>query len=117
MLFYEVSGQGPYFGQVVWFTLYHPEKLPSAVDPYVNEIRRVSNVLDRVLQDKEFLVGGKFSFADTAFVTWYTIVVLFPERINLEADFPRLNSWLERMKLCPAIAKILNDREEAMKAK
>jgi glutathione S-transferase len=83
-LFYQVSGQGPYFGQAVWFTLYHPEKLPSAVDRYVNEIRRVSGVLDRVLQDKEFLVGGKFSYADAAFVTGYSIMFLWADRFNLE---------------------------------
>jgi len=29
-LFYQVSGQGPYFEQAVWFSLYHPEKLLSA---------------------------------------------------------------------------------------
>ncbi|SPO06931.1 related to glutathione S-transferase [Cephalotrichum gorgonifer] len=48
-LYYQVSGQGPYFGQAVWFTLYHPEKLPGVVDRYVNEIRRVSGILDRAL--------------------------------------------------------------------
>jgi len=116
-LFYQVSGQGPYFGQAVWFTLYHPEKLPSAVDRYVNEIRRVSGVLDRVLQDKEFLVGGKFSYADAAFVTGYAIMFLWADRFNLETEFPHLNTWLERIKVRPAIAKILQDREAAIKAK
>jgi glutathione S-transferase len=116
-LYYQVSGQGPYFGQAVWFTLYHSEKLPSAVDRYVNEIRRVSGVLDRALQDKEFLVGGKFSYADAAFVTWYAIVFLFADKFNLETDFPLLNAWLERIKARPAIAKILQDRDAAMKAK
>jgi glutathione S-transferase len=101
----------------VWFTLYHSEKLPSAVDRYVNEIRRVSGVLDRALQDKEFLVGGKFSYADAAFVTGYAIVFLFADRFNLETDFPLLNAWLERIKARPAIAKILQDRDAAMKAK
>jgi glutathione S-transferase len=116
-MYYQVSGQGPYFGQAVWFTLYHPEKIPSAVDRYVNEIRRVSRVLDRALQDKEFLVGGKFSYADAAFVMWYAIVSLFADRINLETDFPTLNTWLERIKARPAIAKILQDRAAALKAK
>lgn len=116
-LYYQVSGQGPYFGQAVWFTLYHPEKLPSAVDRYVNEIRRVSGVLDRVLQDKEFLVGGKFSYTDAAFVTWYAVLSLFADRFNLEMEFPLLNAWLERSKARPAIAKILQDRDAAMKAK
>jgi glutathione S-transferase len=114
-LYYQASGQGPYFGQAVWFTVYHPEKLPVIIDRYVNEVRRVSGVLDRVLQGKRFLVGGKFSYADAAFVTWYVIVFLFADRINLETDFPTLNSWFEAMKLRPAIAKILKDREMAMK--
>lgn len=100
----------------MWFTLYHPDKLPSAVDRYGNEFRRVSGVLDRALQDKEFLVRSKFSYAD-AFVTWYAIVFLFADRLNLETDFPLLNAWLERIKARPAIAKILRDRDAAMKAK
>jgi glutathione S-transferase len=116
-LYFQVSGQGPYFGQAVWFTVYHPEKIPSVIDRYVSEIRRVSGVLDRTLQKKEFLVGGKFSYADAAFVTWYGILLLFAEKINLETDFPVLNAWLEGIKARPAIAKILQDRETAMKAK
>jgi glutathione S-transferase len=116
-LYFQVSGQGPYFGQAVWFTVYHPEKIPSVIDRYVSEIRRVSGVLDRTLQKKEFLVGGKFSYADAAFVTWYGILSLFAEKINLETDFPILNAWLEGIKARPAIAKILQDRETAMKAK
>ncbi|KAF2731140.1 glutathione transferase [Polyplosphaeria fusca] len=115
-LFYQASGQGPYFGQAVWFTVYHPERLPAVIDRYVNEIRRVSGVLDGVLQENEYLVGGKFSYADVSFVTWYAIVGLFADRFKLE-EFPVLNAWLERMKARPAIAKILQDRETAMKAK
>ncbi|KAG4438111.1 hypothetical protein IFR05_006391 [Cadophora sp. M221] len=116
-LFYQVSGQGPYFGQAVWFSIYHPEKLPSAVDRYVNEIRRVSGVLDRVLKDKEFLVSDKFSYADAAFVTGYVIMFLFADKINIETDFPVLNAWLERLRARPAIAKILRDRAVAMNSK
>jgi glutathione S-transferase len=116
-LYYQVSGQGPYFGQAVWFALYHSEKLPSAIDRYINEIRRVSGVLNRVLQDREFLVGGKFTYADAAFVTGYAIMFLFADRFNIETDFPNLNAWLERVKARPAIAKSLRDRAAAMEAK
>lgn len=116
-LFYQVSGQGPYFGQAVWFTVYSTEKLPGVVDRYVNEVKRVSGVLDRVLQDREFLVGGKFSYADASFVTWYAIMYLFADKINLEADYPSLNAWLDRLKTRPAIAKVLKDREAAMEGK
>ncbi|KAL2067934.1 hypothetical protein VTL71DRAFT_16032 [Oculimacula yallundae] len=116
-LFYQVSGQGPYFGQAVWFRNFHPEKLPSAVDRYVDEIRRVSGVLNKVLQDKEYLVGSKFSYADASFVMSYGIMFLFADNINLELDFPFLSAWLERLRARPTVAKILKDREAAMKAK
>ncbi|KAH8156115.1 hypothetical protein CIB48_g12131, partial [Xylaria polymorpha] len=41
-LFFQTTGQGPYYGQAVWFTRYHPEKLQSAIDRYVKEIYRVT---------------------------------------------------------------------------
>jgi glutathione S-transferase len=101
----------------VWFALYHSEKLPSAIDRYVNEIRRVSGVLNRTLRDKEFLVGGMFSYSDAAFVTGNAIMFLFANKFNLETDFPVLNAGSERIKARPAISKILQDRDAAMKDK
>lgn len=90
-LFFQVSGQGyvprpisgilmtdlpisclyfsPYFGQAVWFELYHPEKLPSAIERYKAEIRRVFGVLETVLSKQEWLAAGKMTIADLAFVT------------------------------------------------
>ena len=102
----------------MWFALYHAEKIPSAVERYVDEIRRVSGVLERVLRDREleFLVGGRFSYADAVFVMGYAIIFLFADRVNLEMEFPVLNAWLERVRARPAVAKVLRDREEAMKA-
>ena len=69
-LFFQASGQGPYFGQVVWFTIYHPEKVPSAVERYRNEIRRVVSVLESVLSKKEWLVGGRPTIADLSFIPY-----------------------------------------------
>ncbi|KAF2149135.1 putative glutathione S-transferase [Myriangium duriaei CBS 260.36] len=116
-LFYQASGQGPYFGQSVWFTVYHPEKVPSAVDRYINEIRRVSGVLDKVLEGKEYLVGGKYSYVDASFLPWYVIVFhLFAHKFDVETDFPNLHAWLERIKIRPAITKSTRDREAIMKS-
>jgi glutathione S-transferase len=113
-LHFQMSGQGPYFGQAVWFTKYHPEQLESARVRYVNEIRRVSDVLNRALEGKEYLVGGKFSFADAVFVPWYGVVPMITgNAFDLEKDFPNLNAWLNRIKARPAIAKALQARAEA----
>ena len=116
-LFYQASGQGPYFGQAVWFTVYHPEKVPSAVDRYINEITRVSGVLDKVLKDKDFLIGGKYSYVDATFLPWYAIVFdLFADRFNVEMDYLSLHTWLGRIKARPAIVRSTKDREAIMKA-
>ncbi|KAF4954833.1 hypothetical protein FSARC_12009 [Fusarium sarcochroum] len=117
-LFYQVSGQGPYFGQAVWFTVYHPEKLPGVIDRYVSEIHRVSGVLDDgILQQNAFLVDDKFSYADASFVMWYAIMGLFADKVNLEKNFPFVHAWLERMNARPSVTKVLKDREVAMGAK
>ena len=111
-LHFQVSGQGPYFGQAVWFTRYHPEKIQSAVDRYVNEIRRVSGVLERALQGKQYLVGDKFSYVDAAFVPWFLIAPMF--EIDMEKDFPTTAAWLKRVQDHPSVAKAVQDRAEAM---
>ncbi|KAM0546770.1 hypothetical protein ACHAPJ_010699 [Fusarium lateritium] len=116
-LFYQVSSQGPYFGQAMWFTVYHTEKLPSVIDRYVSEINRVSSVLDGVLQQKAFLVDDKFSYADASFVMWYVIMGLFADKVNLEKDCPFVQAWLQRMNARPSVKKVLKDREVAMGAK
>ena len=69
-LFFQASGQGPYFGQAAWFSFFHPEKIPSAQERYRNEIVRVFGVLDGVLSKQEWLVGGKLSVTDLSFVPY-----------------------------------------------
>ncbi|EED20528.1 AAR2 family protein [Talaromyces stipitatus ATCC 10500] len=61
-LAFQISGQGPYFGQATWFARFHPEKLPSAIDRYANEIPRVIGVIERALSKNSagnWLVGDK----------------------------------------------------------
>lgn len=109
-LFYQTTGQGPYYGQFSWFKKLHSERIPSALDRYAKEVSRVSGVLDGYLaqQEKEhggipgfdgpWLVGNKLSYADLSFVTWQTIVALFAEKDEYDVDkFPVLKKWLERM--------------------
>lgn len=61
-LHFQMSGQGPYFGQGAWFMKFHPEKLPGAQDRYKEQIKRVLSVIDKHLKatGKEYLVGDKW---------------------------------------------------------
>lgn len=69
-LFFQASGQGPYFGQADWFLKYHPEKVPGAVERYQNEVRRILGVLNDVLSKQEWLIAGKPTIVDLSFATY-----------------------------------------------
>ena len=68
-MFFQASGQGPYYGQAAWFTYYHPEKIASCQVRYKNEIKRVLGVLEGVLAKQEWLVADKCTVVDLSFIT------------------------------------------------
>lgn len=116
-LHYQTSGQGPYYGQAAWFAKYHPEKLPSAIERYRNEIRRVTKVLDSILKGKEYLVGGRCSYADLAFVPWATLVPGLlggVDRKEIASETPDYSAWVDRLTARPAVKKVLEEKAEAM---
>lgn len=82
----------PYFGQAAWFQKFHSEKVPSVVERYDNEIKRVFGVLESVLAKSPsgYLVGDKATVADLAFITWNKSATtwLEVEGLNFEKDFP-----------------------------
>ena len=81
----------PYFGQSAWFQKFHSEKVPSAVERYNNEIKRVFGVLDSVLSKQKYLVGNKVTIADLLFIPWNVMVVawVIPD-IDIEKNYPAL---------------------------
>ncbi|OCH86403.1 glutathione S-transferase [Obba rivulosa] len=109
-LFFQASGQGPYFGQAGWFTLFHPEKLPSAVERYQKEILRVFGVLETVLSQREWLVGNKYTVADISFIPWNQIavtrLVAGYEGFNFEKDFPSVAKWHNKLLAKDAVKKV-----------
>lgn len=60
-LHFQMSGQGPYYGQTAWYRLLSPEDVPSAKKRYDEQLVRVVEVLDGILKDKTYLVGEKWS--------------------------------------------------------
>ncbi|KAL1836731.1 hypothetical protein VTJ49DRAFT_4723 [Mycothermus thermophilus] len=105
-LFFQTTGQGPYYGQAHWFERSHPEKLPSAVERYKAEIKRVTGVLEGQLErekekyagregfDGPWLVGGKMSYVDLAFVPWQVVAW---KLYGGEDEFPLVKEWIGKM--------------------
>ncbi|KAI0323914.1 glutathione S-transferase C-terminal-like protein [Cubamyces sp. BRFM 1775] len=110
-LFFQSSGQGPYFGQVSWFQFFHSEKIPSAIERYQKEILRVFGVLESVLSKQEWLVGGKLTIADLSFIPWnvFAVNILLkdaPGYNGVEKDFPALHKWHSALLARPSVKKV-----------
>ena len=114
-LAFQVSGQGPYFGQKAWFSNYHSEKLPSAEKRYGDEIRRVVGVIDAHLkkQHTDYLVGNKVTFADLSFITWTALTGWLTPDLNLK-EFPAFEAWNQRLVERPAVKKVLEEKAKKM---
>jgi GST-like protein len=97
-LFWQVGGLGPMAGQNHHFSRYAPEKLPYAIERYVNETNRLYGVLNKRLADREFIAGA-YSIADMAAYPW---IVPYEAQGQSLSDFPHLKRWFEAIKSRPA---------------
>ncbi len=115
-LFWQMGGLGPMAGQNHHFSQYAPEKIPYAVDRYVNETNRLYGVMNKRLADRTFLAGD-YSIADMAAYPW--VVPHERQGQNLD-DFPHLKRWFEEIRARPgtvaayAKAKEVNANQPTM---
>ena len=97
-LFWQMAGLGPMAGQNHHFGQYAPEKIPYAIERYTKETARLYAVLDRQLQDRDY-IAGSYSIADMACYPW--VVPHERQGQNLD-DFPHLKRWFEDVAARPA---------------
>jgi len=97
-LMFQMAGVGPMQGQANVFHRYFPEKIPSVIARYQNETKRLYQVLDQRLADREYLCGD-YSIADIA--NWAWVRIWFWAGVEID-DMPHLKRWLETMAARPA---------------
>lgn len=100
-LFWQVGGLGPMAGQCHHFRNYAPEKIPYAIDRYVNETNRLYGVLDGQLEGRDF-VADTYSIADIAIYPWTKLWKNQGQDIN---DFPNVRDWMSRVYERPAVQR------------
>jgi GST-like protein len=99
-LMFQMGGIGPMMGQANVFFRYFEEKIPSAINRYQHEGRRLLTVLDGQLAGKDYICG-EYSIADIA--SWPWVVTHNWSGIDIDG-LVNLQAWLERMAERPAVA-------------
>ncbi len=97
-----MGGLGPMAGQNHHFATYALEKIPYAIERYVNETNRLYGVMNRRLGEHEFLAGADYSIADMACYPW--VVPWKRQQQNLE-NFPNLQRWFASIRSRPATVR------------
>ncbi|MGE4012035.1 MAG: glutathione S-transferase C-terminal domain-containing protein [Alphaproteobacteria bacterium] len=100
-LMFQMAGIGPMHGQAHHFVRYAPEKIPYALDRYLNECRRQLRVMDGRLGEVEYLAGD-YSIADIACWPWVRAIRLI--EIDLK-EYPNLKRWYDVIRERPAVQR------------
>lgn len=108
-LMLQMGGIGPMFGQVGFFNKFagkeYEDKRPR--DRYVAESRRLLNVLNDRLSERQWIMGDTYTIADIATFPWVRNLVGFYEAGELVGfdDFPHVKRALDVFVARPAVAK------------
>src|ERR1700687_3294349 len=105
-LMYQMSHVGPMIGQAGHFANQAPEKIPYAIQRFVNESLRIVGVLNVGLQQDPFL-GGEYSIADIATYPWIVAAwgpfkAMMPEKV---AEFGNVQRWMDTIAARPAVQR------------
>ena len=98
-LMWQMAGLGPMLGQIHQFVKYNPGKSPFAEERYLKEGMRLYGVLDRQLQDRQFIVD-EYSIVDIAVWPWVSRYEW--QTIDLR-NFPNVCRWYLEVAARPAV--------------
>jgi GST-like protein len=108
-LFWQV-GSAPYVGGGFGhFYQYAPVKLKYPIDRFTMETKRQLDVLDRRLDDNDYLAGEDYSIADMATWPWYGEIVRgevydAAEFLSVD-DYPNVQRWADAIAERPAVER------------
>lgn len=102
-IMWQMGGLGPMQGQANHFSVYAPVRSDYAIRRYVDETKRLYDVLEARLIESPFLAGDKYTIADIICFGWVR-----SSRIHLDfnlGNWPSLNKWFETISKRPAVQK------------
>ncbi len=102
-LMWQMGGFGPMLGQNHHFSQFAAEKIPYAIERYVNETKRLYGVLNTQLTGQKY-VAGEYSIADMAILPW--ILSYAWQQIQID-DYPYVKDYMQRLTARPAVQRAL----------
>ena len=100
-IMFQMSAVGPALGQLGHFLYFTPESVPYAVERFSNEAQRLATVVNRRLEERDFLADD-YSIADIACYSW----LARHERLGIDLDeLDNLRRWLEEITARPAVQR------------
>ncbi len=103
-MFWQVGNQGPMAGQLSHFKNYAPEGQDYGFKRYLGEYERNLAVLERRLEDRDYILGA-YTIADMIAFPW--VFIAKPLGASLD-DFPRVAAWRGRIKERPAVRRAID---------
>lgn len=108
-LFWQM-GSAPYLGGGFGhFYAYAPEKIEYAINRFTMEAKRQLDVLDKRLENNNYLAGDNYTIADIAVWPWYGALVindLYGASEFLEVDsFKHVQRWANEIAKRPAVKR------------
>ena len=103
-------GSAPYLGGGFGhFYAYAPTKIEYCIDRYAMEVKRLLDVLQRNLEDREYLIGDEYTIADMANYAWFGALVLhniYDASEFLEVDsYTNVVRWAKAIEARPAVER------------
>ena len=113
-LFWQMSSSPYLGGGFGHFYNYAPEKLEYPIDRFAMETKRQLDLLNKHLENKNFICGDQYTISDIAIWSWYGQLTL--GKLYSAAEFLDVSSyknvlrWAENINLRPAVrrGKIVN---------
>jgi GSH-dependent disulfide-bond oxidoreductase len=103
-LMIQLTGVGPTFGQVVYFTRFAPPGNDYAKSRYRSEMLRLYELLENRLGQSPYLGGAEYSIADIATFPWTRNHDMFGVKWS---ERPNLARWFDAVAARPAVKKAL----------
>ena len=113
-LFWQMSSSPYLGGGFGHFYSYAPEKLEYPIDRFAMETKRQLDVLNKHLENRDFICTDQYTISDIAIWSWYgqlTLGKLYSAAEFLDvSSYKNVSRWAENINLRPAVkrGKIVN---------